>query len=429
MEFTEDLLHYVWKSRMLWVFSLTTTSGEPIKIIHAGLHNTHSGPDFENALLNIGDTRWAGNVEMHLKSSDWHKHQHENDPAYENVILHVVFKHDQAVFRSDGTEIPVLELKNTIPLKLINTYRDLIKSSHWIPCAAALPKVEPFYVNTWLNRVLIERLEDKSAQVETLVNEQKGSWDDAFYITLARNFGFKNNALPFECLARSLPQTLLARYKNQSLKIEALIFGQAGFLAQTYQDDYPNILKKEYEFLQKKHDLMPLDASLWKFMRLRPANFPTIRLAQFAALAIKSNHLFAQILEIEDIRKLRLLFSDLPINVYWENRFRFDKPAEEKGKQPGDFSLDNLLVNSIAVFLFAYGLNQDREHLRHRALHLLEHLPPEKNQIVAGFTALKVAHSHAGDTQSLLQLKKYYCDQKKCLSCGIGTQILSSSYS
>ncbi len=413
---------------MLLGQTLGTTDQQPITITHLGLHNTHSGPDFENALLTIGDTRWAGNVEMHLISSDWYKHHHQQDSAYENVILHVVFSHDQSVFRKDGTEIPVLELKNYIPQNLINTYRDLMDSQHFVPCAAALPAVDSFYVNTWLNRILIERLEAKSEQILELVKEQKGSWDDAFYITLARNFGFKNNALPFECLARALPQTLLAKHKNQPLQIEALLFGQAGMLASDFTDDYPQLLKKEFEFFQKKYALKPLDASLWKFMRLRPANFPSIRLAQFAALVIKSNHLFAQVLEIKSVTALRDLFNNLPIHSYWTNHFRFDKPAEEKNKQPGDFSLDNLLINSVAIFLFAYGLHHDKEDLRDRAVQLLERLPAEQNQIVKQFKQLGVGVNHAGDSQSLLQLKKYYCDAKKCLSCGIGTKIFSPNH-
>ncbi|MFM6976869.1 MAG: DUF2851 family protein, partial [Sphingobacteriaceae bacterium] len=294
MKFTEDLLHYVWKSGMLLAHQLQTNSGDSLKIIQPGIANYHSGPDFQNALLRIGKTKWAGTIEMHLQSSDWYNHQHQDDEAYENVILHVVYEHDRAVFRKDGTEIPVLALKDLIPNQLLNTYRDLISSKNWIPCVPAIQSVDHIFITSWLNRILIERLELKSNEVISLVKELKGSWDDAFYITLARNFGFKNNALPFECLARSLPQQLLARHKNQALQVEALLFGQSGMLVNEFDDYYPKQLKREYRYLSKKYHLNALDESIWKFMRLRPANFPSIRLAQFAALVLKSYHLFSQ---------------------------------------------------------------------------------------------------------------------------------------
>lgn len=424
MEFTEDLLLYVWKSRMLFTRKLQTLDGEPISIVKPGSANNLSGPDFEDVLLDIGLIHWSGSVEMHLHSSDWYKHGHQNDTAYENVILHVVYKHDKPVFRKDGTEIPVLELKNLIPQSLINSYQDLINAKAWIPCASALPNIDPFFIDAWLNRVLVERLEAKTDEVLALVKEQKGSWDDAFYLTLSRSFGFKTNALPFECLARSLPQTLLARHKNQALQIEALLFGQSGLLEQEFKEEYPISLKKEYHFLQKKYALKPMDASIWKFMRLRPANFPTIRLGQFAALVVKSHHLFASVLEITDLNVLRNLFANLPVHPYWETHFRFNKTSEMHTIQPGSLSLDNLLINSVAVFLFAYGRYHKQEIYQLRAIQLLEQIPPEKNQIINQFKQLGIKIQSASGSQSLLQLKRTYCDNKKCLSCGIGTKIL-----
>ena len=270
-------------------------------------------------------------------------------------------------------------------------------------------------------------MEAKTNEVLALVQEQKGSWDDAFYIHLARNFGFKTNALPFECLARSLPQTLLAKHKNNATQIEALIFGQSGLLEADLKDEYPISLKREYRFLQKKYHLNPIDASLWKFMRLRPANFPSIRLAQFAALVIKSHHLFATILEIDNLKILRSLFAALPINLYWQNHVHFHKISGSRAIQPGKFSLDNLLINSIAVFLFAYGRHRDQEMYRIRAIKLLEQLPPENNKIISQFKASGIKVMDAASSQGLLQNKRFYCDHKKCLSCGIGTKILSLS--
>lgn len=427
MEFTEDLLHYFWKSGLYRSSQLHTTSGESLNIIAPGLHNTNSGPDFEQALIRIADTLWAGNVEMHLRSSDWYKHAHQHDTAYDNVILHVVYEHDKTVFRQDGTQIPVLELKNKIPERLIFSYRDLINSQHWIACEKALPSVDPLYIHSWLNRVLIERLEQKSTQIINLVKELRGNWDDAFYITIARSFGFKHNALPFECLAKSLNQQILAWHKQQALQIEALIFGQSGLLAKNFEDEYPQKLKQEFNFLAKKYRLKPLDASIWKFMRLRPANFPSIRLAQFAALVLKSNHLFAHILDTDDVLELKNNFAQLPINTYWQTHYRFDKLSAKHQEQLGELSLNNLMINSVATFLFAYGLYHNLETYRLRALQLLEQVPAENNQLLKRFEQLGLSVNTASSSQGLLQLKNNYCDLKKCLHCSIGSKILTKS--
>ena len=425
MDLTEDLLYYVWRSGMLNAQSLCTATGESLKILHPGFQNGHSGPDFEQARLLIGETQWAGQVEMHLKSSDWYRHQHQEDQAYENVILHVVFEHDESVFRQDGTEIPALELKTLIPEKLLFSYRDLIAAQGWISCAASIRSVDEVYVAAWLNRVLLERLEQRSRELLLLVETLKGSWDEAFYITLARNFGFKVNADAFETLARTLPQTLLARCKNDPLKIEALVFGQAGWLQNNPKDDYPQSLKREYQFLKQKHALIELEASRWKFMRLRPANFPTLRLAQFSALVLKSSHLFSRIMEIENIPELRGLFSGLPANSYWETHYLFDKQTDSHAVQMGQESVNNLLLNTMAVFLFAYGWQHQQADLQRRALQLLETLPPEHNQVIRKFAELGIKVKDAAGSQALLELKKSFCDVKKCLSCGIGNKILN----
>ncbi len=425
MDFTEELLHYFWKAGLYKRQKLYCTNGESLEIIDSGLSNPHSGPDFENCLVRLGNTRWAGNVEMHIRSSDWYKHQHQHDLAYDTVILHVVYQHDQSVLRTDGTEIPVLELKNLIPAILISTYRDLIRSKNWIPCSNHLADLDSIYINAWLERVLLERLHSKSDEVIQLVEEQKGSWDDAFYIHLARNFGFKVNEFGFESMARSLPQQLFASHKNNHQQVEALIFGQAGFLKTTFRDEYPQKLKAEYEFLKKKYNLSPLKAEIWKFMRLRPANFPTIRLAQFAALVCKSNHLFTNIIELQDEQSLKALFTDLPIYNYWDNHYRFDKLSEKQTKQPGKQSVSNLLMNTVCIFLFAYGRYNKQEIYRIRALKLLETLNAEHNSVIRNFKQLGIKVNSAAISQALLQLKKKYCDAKHCLKCGIGAKILS----
>ena len=425
MILNEDLLHYIWKFRLYHLAGIKSTSGESLEIIYPGQHNHHAGPDFSNAKIRIGDTLWAGNVEIHIRSSDWYRHQHQLDKAYDNVILHVVAYHDQEIFRTDGTEIAVLEIGNKVPEDIAENYEVLMAGLNWIPCEHKIKQVDGIFINTCLTRVLLERLEEKSELVNALLIEVKGSWDDAFYISLARNFGFKTNALPFEMLARSLPQSLLARYKDRPFQIEALIFGQAGFLDTKLKDSYPQLLRKEYRFLQKKHDLKPIDKYLWKYMRLRPRNFPSLRLAQFAALIIRSNHLFSKIINEKDIALITAMFNKPKLNVYWNTHYRFDQECKHAALSLGDEAINNILINTVSVYLFAFGLKTGSELHRERSIQLLESLKPERNAIIRKFNEIGVNSSNSAISQALIQIKKSYCDQKKCLYCGIGIKILS----
>jgi len=426
MSFPEEFLHYIWKFCLLKKQEFKTSSGDKLEIINVGLHNNHAGPDFESAKIRIGDTLWAGNVEIHIRSSDWNRHQHQFDPAYDNVILHVVSEHDQKVIRNDGTEIPVFVVIDLIPPEITQNYISLMASLNWIPCEKHLSALEPFFIKNWLSRILVERLEERSIQVKALLKEYKGSWDDAFYITLARNFGFNTNALPFEMLARSLPQQLLGKYKNRAVQIEALIFGQAGFLNEKMAEAYPRLIMQEYSFLRKKHDLNPVDTYLWKYMRLRPHNFPTLRLAQFAALIIKSSHLFSRVLHENESKVIMQMFSELPLNSYWETHYRFGLQCHHAKSTLGKDSIDNILINTVAVFSFAFGLLQGNDKHMNKGLNILEKLSPESNAVIRRFIEIGFIPQNAGHTQALLQLKKSYCDQKKCLSCGIGIKILNN---
>lgn len=425
MAIPEDFLHYLWKFRLFDQIGLHTISGDPIEILNVGLHNSHAGPDFQSSIIRIGDTLWAGNVEIHLRSSDWDRHKHQTDKSYDNVILHVVGKHDQEIFRTDGSSIPVLSLEKLIPNQISNAYLHLIECMDWIPCGRQISKIDSFYIRSWLYRVEIERLEKKSESISGLLHELQGGWDDAFYIYLASNFGFKINAMPFEMLARSLPQALLGRYKNRPLQIESLIFGQAGFLDQKYTDDYPKLLCKEFEFLKKKHALTPMDNYIWKYMRMRPVNFPTCRLAQFSALVIRSNHLFSKILAEKDIRCIVNMFQDLPVNSYWNDHYRFDITTTRATPRLGEHSINNILINTVSVFLMAYGRKTGSAEHIHRSISLLEKLPPETNALTKRFKEIMINPENAFFSQSLIQLKKAYCDEKKCLSCGIGMKLLN----
>lgn len=427
MNFPEDFLHYVWQFRSFDHYDLKTADGENLKVIHQGFLNKNAGPDFNSGKIQLGETIWAGNIEIHIKSSDWLKHNHQSDASYENVILHVVYENDIEIKRIDGSVLPVLELKKRIANELIEKYQNLFLTLTDFPCIAQIKTVDKLIVDSFLSRTLIERFEQKTDAVIKTLNELNGNWDETFYRFLARNFGFKVNALPFELFAKAVPQQIYGKHKGNSMQIEALVFGSAGFLNVNFDDEYPKKLKQEFQFLQKKYKLKPVDVSIWKFMRMRPQNFPTIRLAQFAALVVKANHLFSKVMEISSTSALRSLFEDLPVNPYWKTHYHFKKETAGVSIQIGKSSLDNVLLNTVALFLFAYGKHTDTQFYISRAIKLLESLSAERNAITEKFISAGVEIDNAFASQGILQLKKNYCDEKKCLSCGIGIKILKQS--
>jgi hypothetical protein len=422
---SEDFLHYLWKFN-LFNSELVTTNGEPIQILKSGEHNKNSGPDFFNAKVKIGNTTWAGNVEIHLKSSDWNHHGHQKDKAYQNIILHAV--HDADAQNSDlnGNEIPTVQLKNKFSSGLWNQYETLVNSKQWIPCANMIETVDKFTINTWLERMVIERLEQKIIVVETLLKQNQNNWEETFYQSLARNFGFKLNAAPFELLAKSLPSKYLAKHKNNLLQIEAMLFGQAGLLEEKFKDQYPNELKREYNFLKNKFGLKPIEKHLWKFAKTRPVNFPTLRIAQFAKLVHKSSHLLSLILETKKAKDILKLF-DVSASEYWTTHYRFDHESKSSEKNLGKSSAENILINTVIPFLFLYGKEKNNEYVKNRSLELLEQLPAENNNIIKEWELLKIKTGSAYRSQGLIQLKNEYCSQKKCLNCGIGSKILKKS--
>ncbi len=421
----EAFLHHLWKFKLFNQFHLATTEGETIEVIKAGQHNTDAGPDFFNSKLKIGKTLWAGNVEVHLKSSDWKKHNHSSDAAYSNVILHVVYDHDEDIFTKEKTKIITLELKDRFNPKLFQNYLNLVESNRWIPCANHIRKVDEFTITNWLDRMIIERLENKTNSIFESLKQNKNNWEETFYHHLARNFGFKTNSLPFEMLAKSLPLAVLAKHKDHLNQLEALLFGQAGMLEQKFKDEYAIGLKKEYTFLQKKFSLRPIESSQWKFLRLRPSNFPTIRIAQFAQLVHKSSNLFSKILETEKIKTLKSFF-EASASDYWQSHYIFDKHSTQKEKTLGDDAMLIILINTVVPFVFAYGKYRQQENLQERAIKILEELPAEKNAIIAKWSALGITSINANRTQSLLQLKNEYCSEKKCLLCSVGNKIINS---
>ena len=428
MLFTKDFLHYVWKFKLFDFRNLQTADGEAVEIISAGTHNFDAGADFQNVRIKIGDTVWAGNAEIHVASADWHKHNHSDDNAYNNVILHVVYCNDQPVILPNGKALPTIELLNRIPAELYGRYHHMVYGNQQIiPCEGTIKTVSSLSVHNWLTRVLVERLHKKSVVVINALQINTGNWEETFYQFLAANFGFKINALPFELMAKALPQGLLAKHKSSALQIEALIFGQAGFLEDDFTETYPLKLKAEYSYLQKKYNLVPIEKHLWKFLRLRPSNFPTVRLAQFAGLITQCNHLFSKILEEQTVAGLRKLFSNIVVNEYWDTHYRFGATSKFSIKSFGDASIDLLLMNTVAVFLYSYGNHYKLPAYVNRSLELLEQLPVEHNYIVDDFKELGIKAKSAFESQGLVELRQSYCNHKKCLQCGIGNQILSTN--
>jgi hypothetical protein len=425
MHFTEDFLHYLWRFRLFTNQYLHCTSGERLEIINTGVLNKDAGPDFNQAKIKIGDTIWAGNVEIHLCSSDWFLHNHQKDTVYDSIILHVVFKDDMPVNRKDGSLIPTFVVENLFPNHLLNNYTSLINNLNYFPCERQVHTVDNIFINGLLARTMSERLEEKSADIYLKLEVSNGNWDQVFYLYVAKSFGFKVNSLPFELMASSLPYRLLAKHRDQPHQVEALIFGQAGFLQQPCKEEYPRKLQREYRFLKKKYALKPIDASLWKFLRMRPDNFPTIRLAQFSALMVRSSHLFSSLMDGRDVKSMQAVFEDLIIDPYWDNHYHFGKVAAVKHHILGLRSIQNIIINTVCIFLYAYGRYLNNEHLMERSLKSLEKLPPESNSIVDKYKSAGIDVINAFTSQSILQLNKNYCSQKKCLNCVIGLKILN----
>lgn len=419
----EDLLHYVWRTRRFEFQNLFTTEGEAVEIIAPGVHNTHAGPDFFDARLRIGGTLWAGNVEMHLVASEWETHCHGEDRAYDNVVLHVVWEEDLPVLRSNGERIPCIELKKRIPAATIKTYRELLHNEHWIPCQHHFHRVPDITRQIWLDRLMVERLETKTAFITESLERNHQHWEATFYQVLARNFGLKVNAEPFEALARSLPLQLLSKHKTSLFQLEALLFGQAGLLEGIFEDDYPRRLQKEYAFLQHKYGLHPIAGSSWKFLRMRPANFPSLRIAQFATLIHQSAHLFSKILAAQNVEEIENMF-EVRLSNYWQTHYVFDKASAKRAKTLGQTAIHLLVINTIAPFLFVYGKLKAEPGLCDRALRLLESVPPESNSIVENWQRLGMEPVSAGQTQALLQLKNEYCDKRQCLRCAVGGEVM-----
>ncbi|MFZ4547103.1 MAG: DUF2851 family protein [Bacteroidales bacterium] len=419
---TEEFLHYIWQYR-LYKPDLFLISGEQVEVMHPGIHNSDSGPDFFNAKIRIGETIWAGNIEIHILSSDWNRHKHQQDLSYDNIILHVVWRSDTTIPRRDGSTIPTLELEDCYNENSWKNYLHFMASQQWIPCESMISNVDTFIRNMWLDRVLVERLQRKALLVEHVLSITNNDWVQTFYRLLARNMGFKLNNQAFESLAQSLPYQFLAKHADDLFQIEAMVFGQAGLLENSFDDDYPTRLKKEYGFLKAKFDLTPIDTHLWRFMRLHPGNFPTIRLAQFAAIIHHSNAVISELFSFTDAETYRKLFS-AQASEYWNMHYVFDKASSPKRKTLGNSSIDLLIINLVAPILLVFGRRKSDSAMTEKPLDILMQIKGEDNSIIRKWANLGLDVSTAANTQALLELKSNYCERKKCLDCQIGNQLL-----
>ena len=418
----EDLLQYIWKFQYYNNHELRCTNGDEILVIHPGSHNQNQGPDFVQAKIKISDTLWAGNVELHINSSHWNLHHHSEDSNYNNIILHVVWNHDAEIKDVSGNNLPTLELQSRVSKLLLEKYRQLMQSAKFIACENQLHHVNELTLSHWKQRLVAERLISKSENVLTIFKQTNDHWEETFWWLIAANFGLKINSSFFQKIAQSLPVAVLAKHKNNIVHLEALLFGQAGLLNKDFVEKYPAMLQKEYQFYQKKYKLKPVEGELY-FLRMRPANFPTIRLAQLAELIHESEHLFSKIKEADSVLQVKKMFSVIA-NDYWHYHYIFDEEADYKIKTLGKQMVDNIIINTIVPVLFAYGLHHNEEALKEKAIKWLEEISPEKNVITKGFENLNFEHKNAFDSQAFIQLKNEYCNHKLCLQCAIGNSIL-----
>lgn len=419
----EDFLHYVWKFGLFDKTDLKTTSGELICITKPGEHNYNSGPDFFNSRIRLNDTVWVGNVEIHINSSDWNKHLHQNDKAYNNVVLHVVLNHDKEIKNEIGETLPVLELKFRILPNVQRNYELLKSSKKAIACANMLNNVKEHTSSAWLQRMAIERLEEKTEAIKTIFISNNKDWQQTFYQLLARNFGFQINGDAFYLLAKHLPLQLIYKHGNNLFQLESLLFGQSGLLEDQFEEPYAQTLQNEYEFLRKKYSLIPLKKEAWKYLRMRPVNFPTIRIAQFAALLHTSSHLFSKIMECTSIAEKKHLFVARP-SEFWHTHYSFTSLSHHSIKAIGGTSISNILINTIAPILFFYGKEKEDDRFTERALDLLFSIEAEDNKITREYSDSGLVPKNAGESQGMINLNKNYCKKFACLNCTIGNSIL-----
>jgi hypothetical protein len=421
----EDFLHYLWKFKKFEALNLRTTQNDPIVIIKTGDYLELSGPDFFNAQIKIGSQKWAGNVEIHLKSSDWYIHHHEKDPAYENVILHVVWEHDTEIFSKNNAEIPVLVLKDYVSTEIINNYQSLVSPKSWISCEKQIAEIDGFVFKNWQERLFFDRLERKSKFIYDLLEETNGDWESVLFSLLAKNFGLNTNGNAFLQIAKSIPFSIVRKESFEIENLEALLFGTSGLLDAVKEDLYFNNLKIRYFYLLHKYQLDKTYTEPLQFFKHRPDNFPTIRLSQFAGLYNKHQNLFSKVIMLNSTRDAYRVLS-VTTSLYWENHYQFDKESSRKLKPLSRSFIDLLIINTIIPLQFAYS-NRIGESNTENLIVFMNEVPPEKNAVIDKFKSFGILVKNAFETQTLLELKSEYCNNKACLRCAIGVGLLKGN--
>lgn len=423
----EDLLQYLWKIGLVTDPSAQLTDGSEISILNRGVHNYDAGPDFLNAKIKGTDgTIWAGNIEIHIKSSDWEAHQHQKDPAYNNVILHVVYHHDKEISDANNRLVPTLEINRYIDTSILDRYLHLKRNHNWIPCQEMIGQVDRITKEMFLDRLMVQRLESKSNAINNLWESTGQDWETLLYVSIAKYLGGKVNAQPFEELARATPLSIIQKNIDQKEIIEAILFGQAGLLKGTIKDAYFQRLKEAYSFYQKKYKLQPI-ITPWKLARMRPANFPTIRIAQLAAFFYEQSQVFSKIIDSEEVGNLFSLF-DVTASSYWDSHYLFGKKIDKNVvKRLGKATQRSLLINVVSPILFKYGEFYNSDVHREKAINLLQNIKAESNTIIKKWKGLGFNPTNSGQTQGLIHLKTKYCDPKACLACSIGHKIMHIS--
>ncbi|MBB4804452.1 hypothetical protein HNP37_004544 [Flavobacterium nitrogenifigens] len=421
----EDFLHYLWKFKKFDSLNLKTAKGEVITVLKIGDYLELSGPDFFNAHIEIGNQKWAGNVEIHLKSSDWYLHNHENDPAYKNVILHVVWENDTAIFREDNTEIPVLVLKDYVEKEIIENYSALVSPKTWISCEKQLKDVDRFVFASWKERLFLERLERKSKFIYDLLEETNKDWEAVLFCLLAKNFGLNTNGNSFLQIAKSIPFSIIRKESFENENLEALFFGTAGLLNVEKEDIYFKDLKFRYFYLLHKYQLERTFVEPLQFFKLRPDNFPTIRLSQLAGLYHKYQNLFSKVIDLKAVDSVYNLFA-VSVSNYWIDHYQFDKESPKKAKSLSKSFLDLIVINTIIPIQFAYSATLGETDIEN-LMDFMNEVAPEKNAVIDKFNSFGIKSKNAFESQTLLELKNEYCNHKACLKCGIGVELLKNN--
>lgn len=420
----EQLLHFIWQRKLFNHTDLFTTQGQRVEIIHYGYPNQDQGPDFLQARIRIDDQLWAGHVEIHIRSSAWYLHTHDKDSHYNNVILHVVWEEDQPVLTQEGIRIACIELYKKVDSDLLERYSRLMNNQEWVPCATSINAVSDIVKTSWLERLMAERLESKTIYIHQIVDRCSQDYEQAFFVMMARNLGAPTNANAMENLSMRIPLKILRKHGDRADQIEAILFGVAGMLTKELTAAYPTQLKNEFDFLKTKYGLQVIHALQWKFMRMRPAHFPTIRIAQLASLICNMPQFISLLTQDLTTDQWIKGFMVKPREAYWDNHYHFKSESPVAEKKLGRDTSISLMINLVVPFMFYYGKMQGLKTLKERAIQIISELPPERNTIIRNWNKCGIKGLVAGETQALIHLKQQYCDHRRCLHCAIGLQVL-----